>query len=96
MLSEFWRRDPSKDRQQEHWSHLETSQDYLKSAVDYHIYLVSMGFLHQTGVQYSAIEKTRACVEILSILAEAPQVVPVRWRMNATLVIFDLTVPSVA
>ena len=39
--------------------------------------------LHQTGAQYSVAEKTRAWVETPSVLVEASQVVPVRWRIKA-------------
>ena len=49
------------------------------------------GLLLQTGAQYSAAGNTRACVEIRSVLAEAPQVVPARRRMSATL---DVTFPA--
>ena len=34
------------------------------------------GLLLQTGQQYSAAGKNRSCVEIRSVLVEAPQVVP--------------------
>ena len=47
--------------------------------------------LLQTGAQYSAAENTRACVEIRSVLAEAPRVVPTRRRMSETL---DVTFPA--
>ena len=47
--------------------------------------LLACGLLHQTGAQYSAAEKTRAWVDIRSVLAEAPQVVPARRRIRATL-----------
>ena len=47
--------------------------------------------LLQTGAQYSAAGNTRACVEIRSVLAEAPLVVPARRRMSATL---DVTFPA--
>ena len=40
------------------------------------------GLLLQTGAQYSAAGNTRACVEIRSVLAEAPQVVPARRWMS--------------
>ncbi|KAK0144358.1 hypothetical protein N1851_017284 [Merluccius polli] len=43
------------------------------------------GLLHQAGAQYSAAEKTRACVEIRSTLADAPQLVPARRRISETL-----------
>ena len=49
------------------------------------------GFLFQTGAQYSAAGNTRACVEIRSVLAEAPQVIPARRRMSETL---DVTFPA--
>ena len=50
------------------------------------------GLLLQTGANYSAAGNTRACVEIRGVLAEAPQVVPTRRRMSATLdVIFPDT-----
>ena len=49
------------------------------------------GLLLETGAQYSAAGNTRACVEIRSVLAEAPQVVPARRRMSATL---DVTFPA--
>ena len=49
------------------------------------------GLLLQTGAQYSATVNTRACVEIRSVLAEAPQVVPARRRMSDTL---DVTFPA--
>ena len=49
------------------------------------------GFLHQTGAQYSAAGNARACVEIRSVLAEAPQVVPARRRMSETI---DVTFPA--
>ena len=49
------------------------------------------GPLLQTGAQYSAAGNTRACVEIRSVLAEAPQVVPARRRMSATL---DVSLPA--
>ena len=49
------------------------------------------GLLLQTGAQYSAAGNTRACVEIRSVLAEAPRVVPARRRMSATL---DVTFPA--
>ena len=49
------------------------------------------GLLLQTWAQYSAAGNTRACVEIRSVLAEAPQVVPARRRMSATL---DVTLPA--
>ena len=42
------------------------------------------GLLLQTGPQYSAAGNVRACVEIRSVLTEAPQVVPARRRMSAT------------
>ena len=41
------------------------------------------GLLLQTGIPFSAAGNTRACVEIRSVLAEAPQVVPARRRMSA-------------
>ena len=41
--------------------------------------------LHQTGAQYSAAELTSAWVEIRSVFVAAPQVVPARRRMRATL-----------
>ena len=49
------------------------------------------GLLLQIGAQYIAAGNTRACVEIRSVLAEAPQVVPARRRMSETL---DVTVPA--
>ena len=49
------------------------------------------GLLLQTGAQYSAAGNTRACVEICSVLAEVPQVVPGRRRTSATL---DVTSPA--
>ena len=45
----------------------------------------------QTGAHYSAAGNNRACVEIRCVLAEAPQVVPARQRMRATL---DVTFPA--
>ena len=42
------------------------------------------GLLLQTGEPYSAAGNTRACVEIRSVLAEAPQVVPARRQMSET------------
>ena len=55
--------------------------------------LLAWELLHQTGVQYSVVEKARACVEIVSILAEAPQVLSARQWMSATLVVtFDFKV----
>ena len=44
------------------------------------------GLLLQTGAYYSAAGNTRACVEIRSVFAEAPQVVPARRRMSEALV----------
>ena len=41
--------------------------------------------LLQTGERYSAPENIGALVEIGSVLAEAPHVVPARRRMSATL-----------
>ena len=49
------------------------------------------GLLLQTGAQYSAAGNIRACVEILSALTEAPQVVQARRRMSDTL---DVTFPT--
>ena len=49
------------------------------------------GLLLQTGAQYSAAGNTRACVEICSVLAQAPQVVPARRRMSVNL---DETFPA--
>ena len=49
------------------------------------------GLLLQTEAQYSAARNTRACVEIRSVLAEAPQVVQARRRMSETL---DVTFPA--
>ena len=49
------------------------------------------GLLLQTWAQYSAAGNTRACVEIRSVLTEAPQVVPARRRMSETL---DVTFPA--
>ena len=43
------------------------------------------GLLLHTGAQYSAAEKTRALVDTRSVLAVAPQVVPARRRISATL-----------
>ena len=48
------------------------------------------GLLLQTGAPFSAAWNTRACVEIRSVLAEAPQVVPTRRRMSEAL---DVTFP---
>ena len=42
------------------------------------------GLLLQTGAQYSAAGNTRACVEIRSVLAEAPQVVPAFHSSNSS------------
>ena len=39
--------------------------------------------LHQTGVQYSATEKTSAWVELRRVLAIVPHVVPARRRIRA-------------
>ena len=39
---------------------------------------LTCGLLHQTGAHYSPAENISACVEIRSVLAEAPQVVPAR------------------
>ena len=41
-------------------------------------------------LQYSAAGNNRACVEIRSVLAEAPKVVPARRRMSEAL---DVTFP---
>ena len=38
---------------------------------------------HQTGAQYSALENTRASVEMRSVCVEAPHVVPARRRISA-------------
>ena len=43
------------------------------------------GLLHQTETHYSAAMDTRARVEIRSLLAEAPQVVPARRRISEPL-----------
>ena len=40
------------------------------------------GLKLQTAAQYSAAGNTRACVEIRSVLAEAPQIVSARRRMS--------------
>lgn len=50
------------------------------------------GLLNHVGAQYSAAEKTRACVEIRSILADAPQEVPARRRIRERLV-FIMNMP---
>ena len=49
------------------------------------------GLLLQTGAQYSAAGNTRAFLDIRSVLAEAPQVVPGRRRTSETL---DVTFPA--
>ena len=49
------------------------------------------GLVLQTGAQYSTAGNTRDCVEICSVLAEAPQIVPARRRMSETL---DVTFPA--
>ena len=49
------------------------------------------GLLLQTGAQYSAAGNTRACVEIRSVLAEAPQVVPASRRTSEPL---DVNFPA--
>ena len=41
--------------------------------------------LLQTETQYSYAENTRACVEIRSVLAEDPKIVPARRRKTDTL-----------
>ena len=51
----------------------------------------AFGLLHQTGAQYSAAGNISACMDIRSVLAEAPQVVPARRRRSATL---DVTFPA--
>lgn len=37
------------------------------------INLLTWGFLHQAGTQYSAAEKTRVNLEICNVLAKVPQ-----------------------
>ena len=49
------------------------------------------GLLLQTGVQCSTAENTRACEEIHSLLADAPEVVPAIRRMSETL---DVSLPA--
>ena len=46
---------------------------------------VTCGLLLQTRAQYSAAENTRDCVQIRSVLADAPRVVPARRRMREPL-----------
>ena len=47
--------------------------------------LFTCRLLLQTWAKYSAGGDTRACVDILGVLAEALQVVPARRRMSETL-----------
>ena len=44
--------------------------------------LFTCGLLLQTGEQYSAARNTTAYMEIRSVLADDPQVVPARRRMS--------------
>ena len=54
--------------------------------------LLMCGLLHQTGVQYSAAENTRAWVEMRRVFIAVHHVVPVRWQISATrAVVFALT-----
>ena len=81
-----------KDWQVGHRGRLQASSYNSEGIVDGHVHLLACGLLLQTGAQYSAVEKTRAWVDSRNVLAEAPQVVPARRRINATLdVTFALT-----
>ena len=44
---------------------------------------LTWGLRHHTGAQYSAAVKTRASVEVRSVLVVAPHVVPASLRMSA-------------
>ena len=46
---------------------------------------LACGPLQQARAQYSAVEKTRACVDIRSTLAVTPQLVPARRQISETL-----------
>ena len=69
--------------------HLETVHRAVLRAVSS---LFTWGLRHQTGAQYSALENTRASVEMRSVFLEAPHVMPARQHISAAWqVVFALT-----
>ena len=73
------------DREMKHGCRLETARYDRREPLIATSTFFTYGLLPQTGAQYSASGNTRACVEIRSVLEEAPQVVPARRRMSETL-----------